>query len=98
MMTSTFTTSPETSTLTITHKSVLDIMAYSSAFWAAGILESSKIEYNLLKSSIPMATFFNNEDTFIGDGGLVDTTGIVSHLQRKVNKIVAFYDNNSPLR
>lgn len=30
-------------------------------------------------------------------GGIVDTTGIVAHLQQKASRIVAFYNNNDDL-
>ena len=37
------------------------------------------------------------DDVYLNDGGIVDTTGIVTLLQKKVPKIVAFYNNNDPL-
>ena len=81
--------------LDLPHSSVLDVMAYSSSFWTAGILSSAS-SYFFLKGAIPTATLAA-ETVYLNDGGLVDTTGIVSLLQRKTDRVVAFYNNNEPL-
>ncbi|GMI15338.1 hypothetical protein TrVE_jg10032 [Triparma verrucosa] len=82
-------------TLEIKHDTVLDVMSYSSSFWAASIVED-KTQYFFLKGSISTGTL-GGDDVYLNDGGIVDTTGIVTLLQKKVPKIVAFYNNNDPL-
>ncbi|GMI11836.1 hypothetical protein TrLO_g14758 [Triparma laevis f. longispina] len=82
-------------TLEIKHDTVLDVMSYSSSFWTASIVED-KTQYFFLKGSISTGTL-GGEDVYLNDGGIVDTTGIVTLLQKKVPKIVAFYNNNDPL-
>jgi hypothetical protein len=84
------------SELKLDDKSVLDVMSYSSSFWAAGILESSAAKYWLMSGTVPTASL-DSATVYLNDGGIVDTTGIVSLLQRKTDKIVAFYNNNDPL-
>ena len=94
--------------LYIEHKTPLDVMGYSSAFWAASILEGDggriDPEYRFLKDSVAIATFGDSSSSsveshaaYLADGGLVDTTGIVTLLRNKLPRIIAFYDNNDPL-
>lgn len=78
----------------------LDAMSYSSAFWAATIVES-QIQYALMKSSLMSTEASGANDKkkefYLMDGGLVDTTGIVAHLQQGTSSIIAFYSNNEDL-
>jgi hypothetical protein len=82
-------------TLSVKDANVLDVMSYSSSFWTSGIVESST-SYFVLKGSIPTGTL-DGETVYLNDGGLVDTTGIVTLLQNKEDSIVAFYNNNDPM-
>ena len=82
-------------TLSVKDKEVLDVMSYSSSFWTSGIVESAT-SYFFLKETIPTGSL-DGETVYLNDGGLVDTTGIVTLLQKKEDTIVAFYNNNDPL-
>jgi hypothetical protein len=46
---------------------------------------------------VPTGTLDSDTTVYLNDGGLVDTTGIVTLLQKKVPRILAFYNNNEPL-
>jgi len=81
--------------LSLKHSSVLDVMAYSSSFWTASILED-KTQYFFLKGTIPTGDL-GGSDVYLNDGGIVDTTGIVTLLQQQTDTIVSFYNNNDPL-
>ena len=83
-------------TLGLKHSTPLDVMGYSSSFWTAGIVEASKAKYFLLHESISTGSL-GSTTVYLNDGGLVDTTGIVTLLQLQTPKIVAFYNNNDPL-
>lgn len=75
----------------------LDAMAYSSSFWAAGIVESP-MSYGLSRHALERATVEpDGQQVYLMDGGILDTTGIVSHLQRRRRVVVAFYTNNDDL-
>merc|ERR1711998_57314 len=73
---------------------LLDAMSYSSAFWAASIIES-RVQYLALGNTL-MADA--SSKLFFLDGGFLDTTGIVALLQQNVSSIIAFYNNNNDLR
>ena len=102
------TTLPTSRQLDLPHKSVLDAMSYSSGFWSASIMES-KAQYFFLRNILTTAKVESRADddsyssssttstVYLGDGGLIDTTGIVTLLQKGVTRIVAFYNNNNPL-
>ena len=81
--------------LKIEHDTVLDIMGYSSSFWTASIVEDKAV-YFLLKSAMVEGNLAGDA-VYLNDGGIIDTTGIVTLLQRRVPKIISFYNNNDPL-
>ncbi len=81
--------------LKLKHDDPLDAISYSSSFWTAAILESSTT-YFFLHLSIPTGTL-DGDTVYLNDGGLIDTTGIVTHLQNKEPVVIAFYNNNDPL-
>mmetsp|Transcript_48421 Transcript_48421/g.135842 ORF Transcript_48421/g.135842 Transcript_48421/m.135842 type:complete len:451 (+) Transcript_48421:237-1589(+) len=79
--------------------STLDAMSYSSAFWVASIVESSA-QYLLLSNTLMSASAKKDgteKDFYWTDGGFVDTTGVVAHLQQQTSSIVTFYNNNDDL-
>jgi len=79
--------------------STLDAMSYSSAFWVASIVESAA-QYLLLGGTLMSASAEkdgNSKDFYWTDGGFIDTTGVVAHLQQQRTSIVAFYNNNDDL-
>lgn len=75
----------------------LDAMAFSSAFWVAGIVESATA-YTLGKGTLMKTNINPGGKVYMADGGFIDTTGIVLHLQRRVPRILAFYNNNDDLK
>jgi hypothetical protein len=83
---------------------LLDAAAYSSAFYAAEIIEGSsayaaeRAAELVNKGTLISACTQDNERVHLIDGGFVDTTGIVSLLQRRVRRILAFYGNNDCLK
>ena len=113
--------------------SLLDGLAFSTAFWAAELVESG-LAYEaelaaeakglglLMRARLLPSHAVDQEATeaaevaaaeveaaeatveaeaeaeaYLMDGGLVDTTGIVALLQRGVQRVVAFYNNNDAL-
>jgi hypothetical protein len=90
--------------------SLLDVAAWSSAFWAAGIVESKAgylaeqaaelINAGVLISAQAKAAGDKGAAPFrvhLVDGGMVDTTGIVATLQRGASRVLAQYNNNDDL-
>jgi len=73
---------------------VMQGSSFSSAFWAAAIVES-KLDYGLLKRALIKRQLKRSDSYYILDGGIVDTTGIVNLLRQKTDTIVAFYNNNA---
>ena len=68
--------------------------AFSSAFWAAAIVES-EAKYDLLKSQLITLPSERDGPQIVLDGGMVETTGIASLLRHKATKVVALYNNNN---
>lgn len=66
---------------------LLDAVAASANFWAMPVLQSWGCRALGKTSSILFA-----------DGGVVDTTGIVAHLQQRRPRILAFYHDNNQLQ
>jgi len=50
------------------------------------------VKYTLLKHTLE-----HNEDYYFMDGGVLDTTGIVTLLQQNTDSIIVFYNNNNDL-
>jgi hypothetical protein len=79
---------------------IIDAVTFSSAFYAAGIIESA-VEYAaevaaeainkgvLIVGTASRGNSTKEKTVYLMDGGFVDTTGIVALLQRKVGKIFA---------
>ena len=74
--------------------SLMNAASFSSAFWAAAIVESGA-EYALLKDELITLPSAGGDDAIVLDGGMVDTTGIAALLRRQATTVVAFYDNNN---
>ncbi|KAK7242166.1 hypothetical protein SO694_00013047 [Aureococcus anophagefferens] len=74
--------------------SLMNAASFSSAFWAAAIVESGA-EYALLKDELITLPSAAGDDAIVLDGGMVDTTGIAALLRRRATTVVAFYDNNN---
>mmetsp|Transcript_4533 Transcript_4533/g.5115 ORF Transcript_4533/g.5115 Transcript_4533/m.5115 type:complete len:241 (-) Transcript_4533:1688-2410(-) len=75
--------------------STIQAGSFSSAFWAASIVQSS-VQYALLKDAlIDLSEPKSEESFYIMDGGILDTTGIVNLLRQKKERIVALYNNNA---
>ncbi|KAL7538416.1 hypothetical protein ACHAWF_009512 [Thalassiosira exigua] len=73
-------------------------MSYTSAFWAAPLLTACEMPRALfgnllLRSAEPPS----NSVSVVLDGGVVDTTAVIGLLQRRTERVVAFYNNNVPL-
>lgn len=67
--------------------------AWSSAFWAAPLVES-ELQYDLFGSAL--SRYDSDAGSVVAlDGGMVDTTGVPALLRRRVASIVLFYDNNN---
>ena len=87
--------------------SLLDGAAWSSAFYAAPIIESKgafvaeealeAVDKGLLVSATALDDAGAEETVYLIDGGMVDTTGIAALLQRGVRRIFAWYNNNDAL-
>ncbi|KAH8052177.1 hypothetical protein JL722_10277 [Aureococcus anophagefferens] len=73
---------------------LMNAASFSSAFWAAAIVESGA-EYALLKDELITLPSAAGDDAIVLDGGMVDTTGIAALLRRQATTVVAFYDNNN---
>ena len=73
-----------------------DFVAMSSAFWAASIVENGD-QNKLFKSILMRANLISGGQTYLVDGGMVDTTGIAALLRRRTARIVSFYNNNDDL-
>lgn len=77
----------------------------SSSFWNADIITttigSTSLSYDILKGWLESYTLEDDdgeESSFYAmDGGIVDTTGIVTYLQDKFDAIVLFYNDNNNL-
>ena len=65
---------------------LLDAVAASTKFWSVPVLQSWLCR-SLGQTSSVLFT----------DGGVVDTTGIVAHLQKRTPRILAFYHDNNQL-
>lgn len=82
--------------------------AWSTAFWAAPLVES-RLAYLaelaaeragvglLLRAEAVQPPSTRTEEVYLLDGGVVDTTGIVALLQRGSRRILASYNNNDAL-
>ena len=92
--------------MTSTQSPILEILSYTSAFWAAPLINAHRIAHLLsgilLRSHQPTG-FLSDETSSHGsrsvmlDGGVVDTTGLIGLLHQQTEQIVAFYNNNIPL-
>jgi hypothetical protein len=85
--------------------------AMSSAFWAAPIIEASKLEFAAAKAALagqllpPLppggaeaeAEADRGGGLYALDGGFVDTSGISVLLRRRVDRMVVFLNKNSDL-
>jgi hypothetical protein len=87
--------------------SLVGAAAWSSAFWAATIVESwptylaelaaERAGVGVLLRAEAVGAGGAEEEVYVLDGGVVDTTGIVSLLQRGHRRILASYNNNDAL-
>ena len=86
--------------------STLDVLSYTSAFWAAPLLTAHPILSNLSRRLLLRSNHSefgideppsSKSGSVILDGGVVDTTGLVGLLQQRTEHIIAFYNNNVPL-
>lgn len=78
----------------------MDAIAASSSFWNVALVEGSEVEYDLLKgwlNAYKAVGSAGSESVYSMDGGLIDTTGIVTLLREQHDSIVAFYNNNDDL-
>jgi len=80
----------------------MDAVTASSSFWNVGLVEGTELEYEATKGWLTHYTAVGSsgkdEKVYAMDGGLIDTTGITSHLRTKERSIVSFYNNNDDLR
>lgn len=78
---------------------VLQGGSFSSAFWAAPIVElPSKLEFEAAKHALISAPGQPPSAGFWAlDGGMVDTSGIAALLRRRVRSLVVFENKNSDL-
>ena len=78
---------------------VLQGGSFSSAFWAAPIVElASKLEFDVAKHALITAPGQPPGDGFFAlDGGMVDTSGIAALLRRRVRNLIVFENKNSDL-
>ncbi|KAH8077017.1 hypothetical protein JL720_10318 [Aureococcus anophagefferens] len=68
---------------------LMNAASFSSAFWAAAIVESGA-EYALLKDELITLPSAAGDDAIVLDGGMVDTTGIAALLRRQATTVAAF--------
>ena len=80
----------------------MDAVTASSSFWNVGLVEGTELEYEATKGWLTHYTAVGSsgkdKKVYAMDGGLIDTTGITSHLRTKERSIVSFYNNNDDLR
>ena len=79
----------------------IDALAYTSAFWASNILTNTMINlfFNKMLIKKPSSNFMippindaeESEDVIIMDGGVIDTTGIISLLRERKEHIGEYW-------
>ncbi|EJK52918.1 hypothetical protein THAOC_27753 [Thalassiosira oceanica] len=68
-------------------------LAHSTSFWAASILTLNPVVRRLFGNLVHI----DQNNSKVLDGGVVDTTGVVTLLGQQSSTILAFYNNNAPL-
>jgi len=69
-------------------------LAHSTSFWAAPIMILNPVVRRLFGNLMHID---QDKSKVVLDGGVVDTTGVVTLLRQQSSTILAFYNNNVPL-